>query len=305
MHLMFDLDLSAPARALGFAGALVCIGAIPARTLLRRTWNGEADAEALKVAQRRLTWVVCSASLLLPLAVLMALRAQALQLVDEGERLSATQYGLALASGWGAAWRAQAAAAALAVVAWLPRNGQPRLGPRLAPIAALALAATLPLTGHFRVVPSGLLLGVLTGALHLIGGGLWLGTLALIASVGWSGGADGRGSRVARLVTSFSPLALTGAAITGLSGVVAAWQTVASFSALIGSPYGRTLLLKLGCLVGVAALGAYNWRVVQPRLTAGTGEGLLRRSAFTELTLGAILLLITALLVVLPAPGLE
>lgn len=302
---MAMLDLSAAARALGFAGALVCIGAIPARTLLRRSWNAEGDIDALRAAQHRLTWLVFGASLLLPLAVLAALRAQALQLVDEGERLGATQYGLALASGWGTAWRAQAAAAALAVVAWLPRNGQPRLGPRLAPLAALAVAATLPLTGHFRVVPSGVLLGVLTGALHLIGGGLWLGTLAIIAAVGWSGAGEGRQGRVARLITSFSPLALTGAALTGLSGVVTAWQTVASFSALTGTPYGRTLLLKLSCLVGVAALGAYNWRVVQPRLAAGTGEGILRRSALTEITFGAILLVITALLVVLPAPGLE
>lgn len=302
---MFALDLSALARALGFAGALVCIGAIPARTLLRRSWNVEGDAEALRTAQHRLTWIVFSASLLLPLAVLMALRAQALQLVDEGERLGATQYGLALASGWGAAWRAQAAAAALAVVAWLPRRGQPRLGPRLAPIAALAVAATLPLTGHFRVVPSGVLLGVLTGALHVIGGGLWLGTLALIASVGWMGNDEGRGSRVARLIVAFTPVALTGSALAGLSGLVTAWQTVASLSALTGTPYGRTLLLKVGCLGGAVALGAYNWRVVQPRLVAGTGDRLLHRSAMLEVTCGALLLVITALLVVLPAPGLE
>ena len=302
---MFTLDLSTATRALGYAGALVCIGAIPARTLLRRSWGADADAEARAAAQRRLTWMVFGATLLLPLAVLAALRAQALQLVDEGERLGATQFGLALASGWGTAWKAQAAAAALAVVAWLPRHGQPRLGPRLAPVAALALAATLPLTGHFRVVPSGVLLGVLTGALHIIGGGLWLGTLALVASVGWIGGVEGRGSRVARLIANFTPVALTGAALAGLSGVVTAWQTVGSFGALTGTPYGRTLLLKLGCLVGVAVHGAYNWRVVQPRLAAGGDEGMLRRSARTELILGAILIIVTAFLVVLPAPGLE
>jgi copper transport protein len=155
------------------------------------------------------------------------------------------------------------------------------------------------------VVPTGVLLGVLTGAVHVIGAGLWLGTLVLVAAVGWSGSEEDRGSRVARLFANFSPLALTGAAITGLSGVITAWQTVGSVAAITGSPYGRTLLLKLLCLVGVAGIGAFNWRVVQPKLAAGGGEGVLRRSAFVELTLGAILLLVTALLVVLPAPGLE
>jgi putative copper export protein len=65
------------------------------------------------------------------------------------------------------------------------------------------------------------------------------------------------------------------------------------------------LLLKLACLVGVAGLGAFNWRVVQPRLEAGTGDELLRRSAWAELGLGALLIIVTAVLVALPAPGLE
>jgi putative copper export protein len=63
--------------------------------------------------------------------------------------------------------------------------------------------------------------------------------------------------------------------------------------------------VKLCCLGGVAALGAYNWRVVQPKLEAGAGDDLLRRSAWTELALGAVLLIVTAVLVALPAPGME
>lgn len=297
--------MEAVARALGFIGALICIGAIPARSLLRRSWGRADDAAAHTAAQQRLTYLVFAAAFLLPLAALVALRAQALELVDEGERLSAVQYGLALGSGWGSAWKAQAAAGLLAVMAWIPRRGYPSFGPRLAPLAALALAATLPLTGHARLVSGAPVLGVLGISLHLIGGGLWLGTLAVLVVAGWAGPAEGLGSRIARLFAKFSPVALTGAALTALSGVITAWQTVGSVSALTGSPYGRTLLLKLGCLVGVAALGAWNWRVVQPRLAAGTGAPSLRRSAFTELALGVALLIITALLVVLPAPGLE
>ncbi|HET7040398.1 MAG TPA: CopD family protein [Gemmatimonadales bacterium] len=299
------IDVAALARALGYAGALVVVGAVIARSLLRQSWHAEGDAAARSIAQHRLALLTFGATFLLLFAAAMALHHQALDLVDEGETLSAAQYRLALASAWAAGWKAQVAAALLALVAWLPGRTRPYFGARLAPLAALALAATFPLTGHFHALPIGRVWGVLLGALHLLGAGLWLGTLALLAAVGWSGDAEGRGSRVARLIARFSPRALTGAALLALTGVLTGWQTVGSFGALTATPYGRMLLIKLSFLVGVAALGAFNWRVVQPKLAAGTGEGILRRSALIELALGAGLLLATAILVALPAPGLD
>jgi len=163
----------------------------------------------------------------------------------------------------------------------------------------------MPLTGHARAMFHGSVLGVLTGACHVIGAGLWLGTLVVLAFTAWIGPIDGRVGRVTRIITAFSPIALVGASLTALSGVVSAWQTVGSIHALTGTEYGRTLLVKLCCLGGVAALGAYNWRVVQPKLEHGAGDDLLRRSAWTELALGALLLIVTAVLVALPAPGME
>lgn len=299
------IDSSGLARAFGYAGALVVVGGVVARQLLRRSWNDAADAPHREAALRRVTLVVFLAALLLPLAAWGALRHQALDLVDEGETLGLAQYQLVLASAWAAGWKAQVAAAFLAVLAWWPWHGRPYFGRRLAVLAALAVVTTLPLTGHFHALRIGSVLGVLIGALHLLGAGTWLGTLAILATVGWTGNDAGRGDRVARLITRFSPFALTGASLVALSGTLAAWQTVGSFGALTGTPYGRTLLVKLSFLVGVAGLGAFNWKVVQPRLRAGTGEGVLRRSAYTELALGAALLIATALLVALPAPGLE
>lgn len=299
------IDSSGFARAFGYAGALVSVGGVVGRHLVRRSWNAPADAPVREAAFRRLTLLTFAATLLLPIAAWCALRHQALDLVDEGETLGAAQYQLALASAWAAGWKAQLAAAFLAVAAWIPWRHRPYFGRRLAILAALAVVTTLPLTGHFHALRMGSVVGVLVGALHLIGAGTWLGTLAILALVGWMGDGEGRGSRVTRLITRFSPFALTGAALTALSGLLAAWQTVGTFAALTGSAYGRTLLVKLSFLAGAAALGAYNWKVVQPKLQAGSGEALLRRSAFTELALGAALLIATAILVVLPAPGLE
>jgi len=298
-------DATTLLRAAGYSGALVCIGAVAARQLLRRSWNGEGDAVAREGAIRRLGMIAFGASLLVPLAAVASLRAQAGQLLEEGETLGNVHYSMALASRWGAGFRAQGIAALFAVLAWIPWKGRPWLGPRLTGLAALGLAATIPLTGHARAIFAGSWLGVLNGAVHVTAAGLWLGTLAVLASVAWSGDLEGRGSRVTRIIGAFSVLALTGASLVGLSGVLSGWQTVGSFTALTGSDYGRVLLLKLGCLAGVAALGAFNWRVVQPRLEAGTGEGLLRRSAWAELGLGLLLVIVTAVLVTLPAPGLE
>jgi copper transport protein len=298
-------DAATLLRAAGYSGALVCIGAVAARQLLRRTWTGEGDAPAREAAIQRLGLIAFGAALLIPIAVYEALHAQASQLLDEGETLGRVHYEMALASRWGAGLKAQGVAALFAVLAWVPWKGRPWLGAKLTGLAAIGLAATLPLTGHARVIFHGSWLGVLTGAVHIIAAGLWLGTLTVLASVAWMGEVAGRGSRVTRVIGAFSVLALIGASFTGLSGVLTGYQTVGSFAALTGSDYGRVLLLKLGCLVGVAGLGAFNWRVVQPRLEAGTGDGLLRRSAWAELGLGALLLIVTAILVALPAPGLE
>ena len=292
-------------RAAGYSGALVCIGAVAARQLIHRNWSEEKDRDIRESALRRLGQVAFGAALLIPVALLAELRAQASQLVDEGETLGRAHYAMALASRWGTGLKTQGVAAIFAVIAWIPWRGRPWLGWKLAPLAALALAATMPLTGHARAMFHGSVLGVLTGACHVIGAGLWLGTLVVLACTAWLGPADGRVVRVTKVITAFSPIALVGASLTGLSGVISGWQTVGSFNALTGTDYGRTLLVKLCCLGGVAALGAFNWKVVQPKLEAGAGDDLLRRSAWTELALGALLLIVTAVLVALPAPGME
>lgn len=299
------IDLSTFARALGYTGALVLVGGVVARSLIRRCWNAAEDEPARAVALHRLSLLVFGATFFLLVAAWGGLRHQAIDLVDEGETLGAAQYQLALASSWATGWKAQLVAALFALVAWFPARGRPRFGARLAPLAALGVAATFPLMGHFHALKIGTIAGVLLGALHLLGAGLWLGTLTLLVAVGWGGEAAGRGSRVARLILRFSPLALTGASIVALTGLLTGWQTVGSFGALLGTPYGRTLLIKLSFLIGVAGTGAFNWRVVQPKLAAGGGEQLLRRSAYIELAMGIGLLLATAILVALPAPGLE
>ena len=81
-----------------------------------------------------------------------------------------------------------------------------------------------------------------------------------------------------------------------------AWLNLGSVSLLWTSAYGQALLIKMGLLVGVAALGAWNWRRVRPALGAAPGARRLRLSATAELLIGAALLGVTAVLVALPSP---
>ena len=140
---------------------------------------------------------------------------------------------------------------------------------------------------------------------HLWGAGAWIGTLFVLAACARRhvAGRDGVRGATAEWVRAFSPLALVSFAALALTGLWASWINVGSGAALVGSTYGRTLLLKLALIAGVVALGAYNWKRVTPVLETESGEnGFLARSARAEVVLGALVLLVTAALVATSLP---
>ena len=66
--------------------------------------------------------------------------------------------------------------------------------------------------------------------------------------------------------------------------------------------FGRTLLVKLALLGGVAGVGAYNWRRVRPALGRRGGAARLRTSAMVELGFATLVVMATAVLVATPTP---
>jgi putative copper export protein len=111
-----------------------------------------------------------------------------------------------------------------------------------------------------------------------------------------------RGPAVARLVHGFSPLALGSVALLATMGVITAWTHLRRLNALWTTPYGWTLIVKLGLVTLVLALGAYNWRRQKPRLGTEAGARGLRGSATGELIVAFVVLLVTSVLVSLPSP---
>ena len=104
------------------------------------------------------------------------------------------------------------------------------------------------------------------------------------------------------MVNGFSPLALTMGGVVVLFGLITAWRHLHVLSNLWSTPYGYTLIGKLCFVAGVFGLGAWNWRRQRPTLGSETAAAFVRRSATAELTVAAIVLLITSVLVSLPAP---
>jgi putative copper export protein len=111
-----------------------------------------------------------------------------------------------------------------------------------------------------------------------------------------------RAELVGELVNSFSPLALAAASIVAITGFTTAWLHLKRLSSLWTTGYGVTLVVKLIFVAIVAMLGAWNWRRVRPSLGGSGSEETIRRSATMDLTVGAIVLIVTSVLVTLPSP---
>jgi copper transport protein len=280
-----------------FVALAVVLGAFGARWALR----GARD--------RRIATIGLVASLLLIPAALVRLAAQVADMADPSEQSPdwrALAGAVSAHTHWGHVWIAHVVLAGIAAAAFaVARTGRPA-GWVVAGVAAFALAVTPALGGHAAEAKQLPLLVVSADVLHVIGGGVWLGTLAVLAAVGLTGETMESGD-VVETVRRFSPVALGSAAIVAVSGGIAAWSHLEVLSAFWTTTYGWTLLVKLALVALVLAAGAYNWKRVTPRLVAreAAGRTVFARAVATELTLGALVFLVTAILVATPLPGME
>jgi copper transport protein len=136
-------------------------------------------------------------------------------------------------------------------------------------LGGVALVVVAPaLTGHTRAFsPEPLVIG--TDILHVLAGSVWLGGLVGLALTLPS--LAGREDAAAQTLARFS-MAAAGvlAALTG-TGLVLAWRILASWENLVGSTYGRLLLVKLAVVLVVVAVAGWNRFVLLPRVRAASG----------------------------------
>ncbi len=169
-------------------------------------------------------------------------------------------------------------------------------------LVAAALAAAAPaVAGHTRSYQPEVVL-LVTDAVHLWAGATWLGglvglvlTLALLT---------GRERPAAETLTRFSALAAGLLLAVAVTGSVQAWRILGSWSLLLDSTYGRLLLVKIGIVLVVVAVAAWNRFRLLPRVQRASAPsrrsaaaGLVRRTVLAEALLLLSLLGVTGFLV--------
>jgi putative copper export protein len=299
------IDLYALGRGLTSWAVLALVGVTVFVALIPRWRLAEDDDRSLAARALARAWqVALTGSLLLLGADLLRAYGQVHSFLDPSEPFAwEVARPMLLQTAWGRGWICQISVAALTLMAILATRRRPAIGLGLVGTSALALAAVTPLTGHAVENPWGTSLGVGLHAVHLIGGGVWIGTLFTMLVAGLRvASAPGDDAAVGRMVRAFSPVALTGAGLAIGAGSLMGVAYVGDLASLLAGRYGTALLIKLGLLGLTLGFGAWNWKRVTPTLGQPRGTAALRRSATIEVVIAFLVVAVTAVLVALPAP---
>lgn len=183
------------------------------------------------------------------------------------------------ATWWPGVLWAPVAAAILVLVgvvgaAALSTHGRDLGGTRLLRLLLSLVALFAPvLVGHTQLIePRALIIAADIG--HLLAGSFWVGgtvgLLLFLASVRVvdSPAADTSPKLAAEVVQRFSRLAIWSVVIIATSGTIMGVMIVGSLDALFTTEYGFTLLLKVGIVIPVVVIAAYNRFRLLPRLSA-------------------------------------
>jgi copper transport protein len=196
-----------------------------------------------------------------------------------------------------------ALAATLALVALALRSSEGRGELPLTGLAIVLVAGmivTPSASGHASVSGP---LSFVADIAHIQAAAVWTGGLAfLILGLACAGGD--RWPLATRCVPRFSIMAMVSVGVLIIAGTINGYLQVRTWSALWETKYGLLLLGKIGLLLPLLALGAYNNRFAVPRLKAGLASLPERRrflqAAGLELTLMVAVVGVTAVLVNAP-----
>jgi copper transport protein len=282
-------------RALDFAFVLLIVGGSLALAVVLRSTTPELRA--------RLYALLASLSAALVIVGLLCIALQGAVAGGFGltEAFRWSTFDAVLQTRFGKAYLFQMAFAATAGLlafasAWT-RNW--RLG-LLILVPGLSLLPTLSAAAHARSSGS---IAFVADVVHLTAGSVWVGALAFTVLALLLAGAD-RWPLAARAVPVFSALAVLSVVTLVLAGVLRGYEEVRAWHGLWDTTYGKLLLVKIGLVLPLLGLGAYNNRYAVPRLKRQIASVIEQRrflrAAGTELAIMAVILGVTSVLVTEP-----
>ncbi|CAN7222297.1 copper homeostasis membrane protein CopD [Brevundimonas sp. LjRoot202] len=285
-------------RAIQYGAAALVLG-VPAFMLYSRA----------ALADVRLGWPSPSVrfgAVVLLLATLAALVAQTA--VMAGSLAEAVKPGtlgvMVSGTALGTAYVVRAALAALALLLALGLRGDRLWWSLIVP--AVLIAASFAWTGH-----GGATEGVwrwphlAADVVHAVAALIWIGALAaFVALARRRSGADG----LADALVGFASTGTIAVTALVLSGLVNAWVLVGprGLPALLSTPWGLLLAIKLAAFAGMLALAALHRYRLAPALSAAADASSLarlRRTLAAEFALGAVILCLVAAMGLLPPPA--
>ena len=285
-------------RALDFALMLACVGGVVALAF--------ALNSASAVVRRRLLGVVAALAGALALVSLVELGLQGAAAegtsLGEGFRWDVVSSVIDTRFGETALARAALAAGLCGVVLIARRGGERAV--TATTVAALVLAVgivfTPGLSGHASVAGKG---SVIADAAHVQAAAIWTGGLAFLG-LGLVLTGRRRWELAATGVPRFSTTAVVSVAILIAAGTINGYLQVRAWRGLWETEYGILLLVKIGLVLPLLALGAYNNRFAVPRLRAQIASrverGRFLRLAGAELAVMVAIVGVTAALVNAP-----
>jgi len=184
----------------------------------------------------------------------------------------------------------------------------------VAMVFAVALVAALAFSGHAAAGEGIWLVAQLAAyALHLLAAAVWLGgLLALALFLGWIYRAGDLWVPIAlkEITWRFSRLGVACVTVLLLTGIFNAWTLVGALPPLVGTTYGKLLLVKLALLLPLLGVAATNLLKFKPRILALGSEGAgapargllsrLKRQVQIEAAIGACILLVVGFMSITP-----
>ena len=175
------------------------------------------------------------------------------------------------------------------------------------------LLISISLSGHAATTEgAALAMQISADALHLWASGIWLGGLIPLAVLlrQCNRDHDSTALAVAREATRrFSRIGVFSVAVLIATGAYNAWNLVGGFAALLGTPYGNLLLVKIALLIPLLAVAAVNRLRLKAKFFEASSTQLgeaanhlnqLTRNVMIEAVLGLFILLIVGHMNVTP-----